>query len=324
MKDLRKNTLTLVSALFLTSSTMMLAHAEPVFEIGVGAFGQYTISSEAIKAEGFSGTDALNLARSTFAGGPANWGGEISISLNTFLGELALKVNPIYAPSNNNGTSPLYEGTLRGNLLGFIQLQELMVRRNALNLSGIENGSPDINTSLGVPGDSNLAMLGLGPSLNLPLDLGQIAISLGVAYAQYQYAISEQKESGGEKHSRYRTQNEDMVGAYLGTHLKLRFWRVENELYAAYYMDSGTLAQAVSDRSGPRQSQGATFGDCCKASLIASNGGFQGFNVDNTTFIRAVRLPIGELGPELRIRLLQMPQGEEFTARLGLKIKATL
>lgn len=294
---------------------------DDIFEIGVGIFGQKTLDASRVRNGVATGAGAAAGAATIFTDdgldGPTTLGGEVSVSLNAGIAHLTAQVNPIYVPSGPKGSNPIYEGRLRGNI-GYIQLQELMIRKN--DVSAADLLSPKVEIAApGVPGDSILSMIGAGPNVNLPFDLGKVAISLGMAYAQYKYLETTTTASNGDVKTTDELKSGELVGAYLGTHVVVKFWKVENELYAAYFVDSSVVANGKIDcRRCYDQQTGMPTGK------IGSADGFGGFNIDNTLFVSAIRLPFGSMGPELRLRFLDMPQGSEFVARLGLKVKAAL
>jgi hypothetical protein len=145
-------------------------------------------------------------------------------------------------------------------------------------------------------------MGGIGQSKSLPGGLGRVAASLGLLYLQ-NFALDPNSPD-------LRRVSAVMAGAYVGSILELKIWKIENQLRIAYYV-------------APR-----VFKDLEELTIddVLQIGDFstwhRGLIGDAKIFMHAIDLDLmGKsilVGPEIRAEFADLPSGTEMMFRFGI------
>lgn len=142
--------------------------------------------------------------------------------------------------------------------------------------------------------DGNLLRVMVGPQLALkfPFVEGSLTVSGGVTYMNW---------------TRPDEESQDLAGLYTGATLLLKVWRFTNELRVAYYW-----APEVN----------FSFDGIASGEITGINDVFPSFNSgivgSNRLYASVLRLPMVDLGPELRASINQLPDGTEFRGIAGV------
>ena len=139
----------------------------------------------------------------------------------------------------------------------------------------------------GPNGDQMRGFAGFGSSFDLPKELGVITASLGAGVIDW--------ERPGEE-------SQVLYGGYAGAKILLKIWKLKNELQVAYYIAPSITEDLESVEWGETE-----FIERWNHGIVAS----EKIRID------IFKLPLLSFGPEARARLVQLPDGTEWSGTVG-------
>jgi hypothetical protein len=134
-------------------------------------------------------------------------------------------------------------------------------------------------------------MAGIGFGFDLPKSLGRISASAG--------AMAMQWTNPGEA-------QRDLLGLYAGANLKLRIWKVENELRVAYYRGQEEWRDFIPENHPENYAR--DYKEGWDSGIIASE----------RAYVQLFKISVLAFGPELRAQIANLPDGTEWMTTLGV------